>query len=201
MRPSVFAEVAGDFRVLAGTFLGKRIGGSVPEREFPSVAVVMGAQVLPGGRASKTLVARTLHAAKLHGSGAIGKVIVTGGVGENPPSEAGVMAGILRGAGVPEADIVLEDEALSTWDSALFVSRMARERGIEYVAVITDPLHCVRTVAAFEEAGLAAVPEPVYSSPMWRVGAMRLGQLLREMGAIVWYRTKHGVGSCSRRSS
>ena len=95
--------------------------------------------------------------------------------------------------------MLLEDKALSTWDSALLVSKMARRLGIDAVLVVTDPLHCVRTVAAFEEAGLGAFPEPVYSSPMWRKGWARFGQLVRELGALVWDRTRHGVGSRSRR--
>jgi uncharacterized SAM-binding protein YcdF (DUF218 family) len=109
------------------------------------------------------------------------------------------MARVMREEGVPEAAVLLEDEALNTWDSALLVSRMAREIGVEEVLVVTDPLHCVRTIAAFEEAGLIAWAEPVYSSPMWRERWSRRGQLAREMGALVWYRARHGVGSRSRR--
>lgn len=154
---------------------------------------------MSGGRPSKTLEARTLHAARMYAAGEASLLIATGGVGEHPPSEAEVMRGILRGAGVPEEAIVLEGEAMSTWDSAWFVAGVAEERGVEKVLAVTDPLHTVRTVAAFREAGLFAVPEPVYDSPMWRRRGMRFGQFLRETGAIVWYRTRHGVGSRSRR--
>lgn len=198
MRLSLPKELATDFALLARAFAGKKVGGGGPR---PSVAVVLGAQVLPGGRASKTLEARTLHAAKIYAAGEASLLIPTGGVGEHPPSEAEVMAGILRSTGVPEEAIVLEGEALSTWDSAWLVARIAEERGIEGVLAVTDPLHAVRTVAAFREAGVKAVAEPVYSSPMWRNRGMRLGQFLRETGAILWYRTRHGVGSRSRRSS
>ncbi|MGH3088526.1 MAG: YdcF family protein, partial [Rubrobacteraceae bacterium] len=196
LRRSLPLELAGDFFLLLRVFSG----GSFRRSEAPPpVAVVLGAQVLSGGRPSETLQARTLHAAKLFSWGRAQEIVVTGGVGEHPPSEAAVMSDILCGAGVPESAIVLEDRALSTWDSARRVSRMMREIGVEIVLVVTDPLHCVRTVAAFEEMGLGAVAEPVYGSPMWGKKWMRFGQLLREMGALVWYRTKHGVGSRSRR--
>lgn len=167
--------------------------------EAPRVAVVLGAQVLPGGRPSGTLDARVRHAARLYAEGRVGLLIPTGGLGEHPPSEAEVMARILRVEGVPDAVILLEDRALSTWDSALLVTKMARQLGIDGVLVVTDPLHCVRTVAAFEEAGLEAWPEPAYYSPMWRKRWSRAGQLVREMGALVWYRTRHGVRARSRR--
>jgi uncharacterized SAM-binding protein YcdF (DUF218 family) len=193
-------EVAGDLltllRVYRGGVLAQPSRGKIGRAR---VAVVLGAQVLPDGRPSRTLGARARHAARLHAGGRVGLLIPTGGLGEHPPTEAEVMARVMREEGVPEAAVLLEDEALNTWDSALLVSRMVREIGVEEVLVVTDPLHCVRTIAAFEEAGLIAWAEPVYSSPMWRERWSRRGQLAREMGALVWYRARHGVGSRSRR--
>ena len=200
MRMPSARQVVGDARDLWRVYRG----GPVPEPAggkvgVVGVAVVLGAQVLRGGRPSGTLDARVRHAARLHAEGRARLLIPTGGLGEHPPSEAEVMARILRAEGVPDAAVLLEEKALNTWDSARLVAKMARRLGIDAVLVVTDPLHCVRTVAAFEEAGLRAFPEPVYSSPMWRKGWSRAGQLAREMGALVWYRTRHGVGSRSRR--
>jgi uncharacterized SAM-binding protein YcdF (DUF218 family) len=196
------AQIAGllrDLRALIAVYRGcvprKVLGDCGPSR----VAVVLGAEVLPGGRPSRTLEARALHAARLYAGGEVDLLVPTGGLGKHPPSEAEVMFGILRGEGVPEEAILLEDRALSTWDSAWLVAGILRRRGIECVRVVTDPLHCVRTVAAFGEAGLGARPEPVYGSPMWRRPWSRRGQLVREIGASTWYRTRHGVGSRSRR--
>jgi uncharacterized SAM-binding protein YcdF (DUF218 family) len=108
------------------------------------------------------------------------------------------MSGILREMGVPEAAILREDTARSTWESAVRVAEIAHYRGIGEVLVVTDPLHCVRTVASFRRVGLLAVAEPVYSSPMWRKKWSRRGQFVRESGALVWYRIRHGVGLLSR---
>jgi uncharacterized SAM-binding protein YcdF (DUF218 family) len=162
------------------------------------VAAVLGTQVLSGGRPSRTLEARVRHAARLYAEGEVGLIIPTGGLGEHPPSEAEVMARILREEGVPEDDLLLEDRALNTWDSARLVAGMAEKLGVGGVLVVTDPLHCVRALAAFEKAGLRAWAEPVYSSPMWRGRWMRRGQLAREIGALIWYRIRYGVGSRSR---
>jgi uncharacterized SAM-binding protein YcdF (DUF218 family) len=104
------------------------------------------------------------------------------------------MARILREAGVPEDAVLLEERALNTWDSARLVAGMADKLGVRSVVVVTDPLHCVRTVAAFRKAGLMAWAEPVYSSPMWRGEWLRRGQLVREIGALAWYRIRYGVG-------
>ena len=158
-------------------------------------AVVLGAQVLSGGRPSGTLRARTQHAARLYVEGEVELLIPTGGVGENPPSEAEVMSGILREAGVSEGDILLEGEARNTRESARLVAAMAGERGMRGVVVVTDPLHCVRTVGAFRAEGLPAWASPVFGSPMWRKRWSRRGQFVREIGAVVWYRIRRRAGS------
>jgi len=134
----------------------------------------------------------------LYESGLATLLIPSGGEGEHPPGEAVVMAGILQEMGVPESAVLREETAASTWESALRVAEIARRRGFDEVLVVTDPLHCVRTVASFGRVGLLAVAEPVYSSPMWRKRWSRRGQFLRESGALLWYRIRHGVGALSR---
>jgi uncharacterized SAM-binding protein YcdF (DUF218 family) len=191
--------ILGQLGELLKVYIG-RPSTSIPDgiKTRPRVAVVLGAQVLPGGRPSRTLEVRTRHAGELYGRGLTDLLVPTGGEGEHPPGEAVVMSGILREMGVPEAAILREDTARSTWESAVRVAEIAHHRGIGEVLVVTDPLHCVRTVASFGRAGLLAVAEPVYSSPMWRKKWSRRGQFVRESGALVWYRIRYGVGLLSR---
>jgi len=191
-REGLLGELGELFRV----YLGRSSGPARGER--PRVAVVLGAQVLRGGRPSGTLEARTRHAGGMYARAEIGLLIPTGGVGEHPPGEAEVMAAILREMGVPEAAILREEEARSTWESALRVAEIAARRNIGEVLVVSDPLHCVRAVYAFGRAGLLAAAEPVYSSPMWRKRWSRRGQLVRDSGALVWYRMRYGAGTPSR---
>jgi uncharacterized SAM-binding protein YcdF (DUF218 family) len=189
--------ILGELNELLAVYLGRYSDAGSAE-EGPRVAVILGAQVLPGGRPSPTLEVRTRHAGELYARGRVETLIPTGGEGEHPPGEAVVMSAILQEMGVPEAAILREDEAASTWDSALRVAEIARRRGIREVLVVTDPLHCVRTAASFGRVGLRAVAEPVYSSPMWRKKWSRRGQFSRESGALLWYRIRHGVGARSR---
>jgi uncharacterized SAM-binding protein YcdF (DUF218 family) len=177
-------------------------GGAPPPGDAPEeiqVAVVLGTEVLSGGRPSSTLAARVHHAAGLYARRRVRLIIATGGVGKHPPAEAEVMGRVLGEEGVPDDAVMLENRALNTWDSARFVTDMAKRLGVSDVLVVTDPLHCVRTVAAFERAGLGAWSEPVYGSPMWRGSWSRRGQFVRELGALVWYRIRYGVGTRSRR--
>lgn len=176
-----------DLRRLVRLYRGDvSVFGSAASR----VAVVLGTEVLSGGRPSPPLAARSRHAAALYRGGEVSTLVPTGGVGKHPPSEAAVISCILRESGVPEEAIVLEEEAHSTRESARILGDVLRERGVERVRVVTDPLHCIRAVAAFRAAGVNAEAEPVYSSPMWRVGRMRRGQFLREFGAVIWYRMR-----------
>ena len=188
-QPVVPDSLTGELRTLVRLYRGDSV---FPRVEHGETAVVLGSQVLSGGRPSGTLHARTLHAAKLYAAGAIGLLIPTGGVGDHPPSEAEVMARILRQSGVPEEDILLEAQAGSTRESARLVAEMARGRGIRNLLLVTDPLHCVRAVEAFRVEGFEAQASPVYSSPTWYRRGMRRGQLVREVGALLWYRMRRG---------
>ena len=179
-----------DLRALIRVYRGESVPGCSTPPNARVAAVVLGAQVRAGGKPSGTLLARARHAAALYARGAVGAVIPTGGVGEHPPSEAEVMARILREAGVPEQGIWPEDRARSTRESARLVAVLARARGVGAVAVVTDPLHCVRALGAFRAEGLSAWAAPVYSSPMWRRSELRRRQLVRELGAVVWYRAR-----------
>ena len=205
VQPVVPDSLVGMFRTLVRLYRGESVfSQSDALGKLDGAAVVLGAQVLPGGRPSGTLHARTLHAGRLHAAGAVRLLIPTGGVGEHAPSEAEVMARTLRGAGVPAEDILLEEEAGSTRESARLVSALARTRGIRDLVLVTDPLHCVRAVEAFRVEGFEAQASPVYSSPTWYRRGMRRGQFVREVGALLWYRMRRGrakrrAGSRSRQ--
>lgn len=192
--PVVSDSLIGELRALVRLYRGGSVfrDGAPPESE---AAVILGAQVLSGGRPSGTLRARAWHAAQLYADGEVGLLIPTGGVGEHPPSEAEVAAGMLRGAGVPEEAILLEGKAQNTRESARRVAAITRRREIRSVVVVTDPLHCVRTVGAFRAEGVPVCASPVYSSPMWRKLKLRREQFLREIGAVVWYRVRRKAGS------
>ncbi|MDQ3912984.1 MAG: YdcF family protein [Actinomycetota bacterium] len=185
------SSLSEDLRLLIWSYRGDSMLEEAPA-EASRVVVVLGTHVSPGGRPSKPLQARTRHAARLYTEGEATLVIPTGGVGQHPPSEAEVMARILREEGVPEEAVLTEEKARSTRESAQLVGALARERGIQHLTVVTDPLHCVRAVGAFRAEGILACASPVYSSPMWRIRRMRRGQFFREIGALIWYKAREG---------
>src|SRR5919199_2461978 len=84
------SSLSEDLRLLIWSYRGDSLLEE-PPADASGVVVVLGTQVLPGGRPSKPLYARARHAARLYTKGEATLVIPTGGVGKHPPSEAEVM--------------------------------------------------------------------------------------------------------------
>ncbi len=195
--PAVTDSLIGELRALVRLYRG---GSVFPEGDAPDkteAVVVLGTtQVLAGRRPSGTLRARARHVAQLYAKGEVGLVIFTGGVGKHSPNEAQVVGRMLRRkVGVSKEGSLIEREARSTRESARLVAAMAKERGIQSVVLVADPLHCVRAVAAFRMEGLSVRASPEYRSPLWYDPKLRREQLLREIGALLWYRIRHKAGS------
>ena len=60
-------------------------------KQYFHVIVVLGAAVWEGGQPSPALKRRLLHGVKLWKEGNAKYIIVSGGIGKHPPSEAAVM--------------------------------------------------------------------------------------------------------------
>ena len=182
---------AGDIRRLVGVYLGRdNVFGGGRAR----VAVVLGTEVLAGGKPSGALAARAQRAALVYGEGGCEVLIPTGGVGKHPPSEARVIERVVREEGVPGDAVVLEEAAASTRESALIVADMLKGMKESRALIVTDPLHCVRAVSAFRDAGIEAFAVGAFESPMWKKQRLRTGQFLRELVAVVWYALRSGRG-------
>ena len=151
------------------------------------VMVILGAAVWPGGEPSPTLRRRCNAAAALWRAGGFDRVIPSGGLGENPPAEAEVMARLLVEGGVPEAAIEPEDQATTTIETARRVRDMLLGREIEGLTLVTDATHAPRAWLAFRALGLrteARTTAGALPSPRWPV---LIRQALRECVATPYY--------------
>ena len=145
------------------------------------VAVVPGCRVMPDGRASSALRRRCERAARLWREGRVTRVLVSGGIGADLPSErsfseGSVGVGVCRDAGVPDAALVVEDRARTTRENARFSYETL---GPLSVVVVTDGYHtwrCRRLFAAhFREVVTVGVQPPPRS---------RLRLTVREVVAV-----------------
>lgn len=108
--------------------------------------VVLGCRVGPGGRPSASLDRRARRAAELFEAGLAPTIVLTGGVGDHPPSEARAAADVARSLGVPEDALVLEETSTSTEENA----REARALvGPRRVLLVTDSYHVLRAERVF----------------------------------------------------
>jgi uncharacterized SAM-binding protein YcdF (DUF218 family) len=127
--------------------------------------------VRPGGRPSTTLVLR-VDAAVAFGA-RLGEplFVPTGGVGRHGPSEASVMAALLKARGVPRERILLEETGSDTLSSARAVAALLRSRGVAGPVFVASSLyHVPRCLVLLRLLGVparAAIPPVVPAATRW----------------------------------
>jgi uncharacterized SAM-binding protein YcdF (DUF218 family) len=163
------------------------------------VIVVMGAAVRQGGLPSPALTHRVRHAVALFHRGITEHLILTGGIGDHPPSEARVMKRLALQRNVPEKSIVLEETATNTLESAIACASIIRRWNWLTVLIVTDHYHLFRTIMAFRAVGIKATgsfPTTREADTLWRRWFFRH---MREGVAVLWYLVRIVVLQIQRR--
>lgn len=168
--------------LLSGWGLGALALDAYGRRAAPSsgkwdAVVVAGCRVMPDGRPSPTLARRVRRAVGLWKAGRAPLIVMTGGVGENPPSEAEAAARLAHALGVPESALVRESKSKTTAENARFAAAVVDARR---VLVVSDTYHVLRCEWLFgrhfaEVHGVGSTPEA------WP----RVRFALREVGAVL----------------
>lgn len=120
------------------------------------VAVVLGAAVWEGGKPSPSLLRRTVHGARLVLGGKAKVLIVSGGVGRFPPSEAAVMQRIALEQGISEQSILMDERSANTLESAIRCSEIIKNQGWQSAWIVSDRYHLIRSVVLFRKMGILA---------------------------------------------
>lgn len=156
------------------------------ERAVPSdVLVVLGARVLPGGHPSPALQARIEKAVELYHQGLAPRLLFSGGVGVNPPSEARVMRDLAVRLGVPSEACLLEERSHSTEQNARFSADVLRSLGARRVVVVSDPYHLLRARQYFRLEGFEVATSPALLSERHMRFIDRFYWTLREAAALL----------------
>jgi uncharacterized SAM-binding protein YcdF (DUF218 family) len=158
------------------------------------VIIVLGAEVLPGGRPSGALNARIQHALTLYDAGLASHLILCGGVGGNPPSEAEVMRRSALRAGVPDDALVLEDRSHSTEASLTNAKKLMDARGWRSAVIVSDPFHLYRAETIARDLGIEAYGSGAQNSPTYTLGYLRVRYTAREVWALIWYSAARILG-------
>ena len=104
---------------------------------------------------------RIWHAARLYHAGKAPLIIVSSGNVSGSlkrPSRASAMRTLLDALGVPDDAIVIEERSRNTRQNAVFTERIAADRGIGRVLLVTSYWHLRRAEAVFRRVGLEVIP-------------------------------------------
>lgn len=118
------------------------------------VALVLGAQVYPGGMPSRFLRARLDLAEVLLRRGIVDRLLLSGDAHAPEYDEPAAMRAYLVAAGAPEDRLVLDPYGLDTYDSC---ARARDVYGVRQVVVVTQDYHLPRAVGTARLVGLDAV--------------------------------------------
>ncbi|MEW5717023.1 MAG: YdcF family protein [Chloroflexota bacterium] len=157
--------------------------------------IVLGSAVWANERPSPSLLARTQHAIALYQAGYAAHLILCGGVGGNPPSEAEVMRRIAVSAGVPADALVLEDQSHSTEESLANAKKLMDARGWRSAVIVSDPFHLYRAEIIARDLGIEAYGSGASASPTYARANMRAQYTAREALALVWYYVTRAIGA------
>ncbi len=84
-------------------------------------------------------------------------LLVTGGLGKHPPTEASVMRQLAIEEGIPESRIIQEEKGTTTLTSVRQCVRIVRSNDWDRVIVVSDSYHLFRARLLFRIHGVDAI--------------------------------------------
>lgn len=127
---------------------------------------------------------RCIRAAHLYRQGGPCPVLVSGGKPTaEEPAEAEVMRGFLIQLGVASADVLIEPDAQTTYESAVLCPALLRPRRIQKIVLVTDARHLFRATRCFQAQGFDVIPAGCAYTALPRYG---LARILPSRGGGLW---------------
>ncbi len=190
------------FRVLVGALVigALIVGGTafrvwqvarIDEQRPVDAVVVLGAAQYDG-EPSSIFAARLRHAEGLYRDGSAPLIVTAGGSREGDlVTEAEAGRRYLLGRGVPAGAVVAVGEGSDTLGSLQAVAARAERDGWSSALVVSDPWHSLRARTMARDSGLSAWTSPTRSGPVVQTRETQLRYILRETGALLYYRLTH----------
>lgn len=126
------------------------------------VVVLAGGHILDPGlpitsQFSYEGLVRLIEGIRLYGEMHGSKLILSGGRGRDPITDAGLMSELSIALGVDKNDIILESESMNTFDEARYIKPIV---GDDNFLLVTSASHMFRSVVLFRELGMKPIPAP-----------------------------------------
>ena len=154
------------------------------------VAIILGAATYDG-EVSPVYQERINHGITLYREGYARKLIVTGGMASgNSISDADAAKQYAVSKGIPENDILTEDESVITQENLENSKRIMDENGYDTAIIVSDPLHMKRSMLLAKDTAINAYSSPTPSTKYVSLRT-KLPFLAREAFFYVgykWYR-------------
>lgn len=149
--------------------------------------IVLGGGVDPDGVLAYSSRRRVAAAARLQKAGQARHLILAGGVapGDPGPPAAQLMRDHARALGVPDPALILEERSVSTFENLRFALEIARARGFERLALLTDAFHLERARRLAAWLGAPAVRPVAVDGLRFEDPGGRVWSILRE--ALAWW--------------
>ena len=117
------------------------------------VAIVLGASTY-NGHPSPVYQERINHAVDLYNKHLVKKIITTGGYGKgNPVSDAYNAKQYVVSQGVPEDDVLTEDQSTVTLENLINAKKIMDVYNYQTALIVSDPLHMKRAMLQAKDAG------------------------------------------------
>ncbi len=134
------------------------------ERQNADVIIVLGAGLSSDG-VSPVFRERLNHSITLYKEGYAAKILVTGGIGKGSYLSDAYVAGMyLLSQGIPQEDIILEEESEQTITNLENAKKIMDENGFSSAIIVSDPLHMMRSMLIAKDEGITAYSSPTPST-------------------------------------
>lgn len=151
------------------------------------VAIVLGAGV-GENEPSPVFRERINHGIWLYENGYVEKILFTGGVSEGmSESDASVAMRYAVEKGIPECDILLEEESHITQENLANAKTVMDKNRLKTALIVSDPLHMKRAMLLADDYGIDAFssPTPTTRYQTWKT---KLPFLIREEFYFIGYK-------------
>jgi uncharacterized SAM-binding protein YcdF (DUF218 family) len=160
--------------------------GEEAQPQKADVILILGAAVWENGP-SPALMARINHAADLFRKGYAKHLILSGGLGTYPPTEAEMMKRKLLELKIDANALFLEDRSTSTEENIYFSKQIMERNGWKSAIIVTDTFHMKRALLLARDAGIEAFGSSAKNSVLYKNKSLRFKYTMREVMALTQY--------------
>jgi uncharacterized SAM-binding protein YcdF (DUF218 family) len=146
--------------------------------------------IVPSGNCQNL---RIDHAVKVLEKRYASKVLLCGRLALQKETSLNLAKIYITKLGVPESDILLEEESQSTFENALFSKRIIQEKAYKSVIIVTYPIHTRRTKMIFKKTlpkeikVMACCNKEDFNTINWWRDRNAAREVAYEYFAFIWY--------------